>query len=155
MLLCLVLAAITDLLDGALARYKKEQTPFGSIFDPLADRLLFFISVFLLAYSQINAKIFYIALVSEIILLLLALFYMLFLKYLKLKYTKGATIFGKAKGITQITIIFFLFMNFLYPQEIFIQLSTWLMVASTIFLYLSFLKHLFYYAFTASNRILR
>ena len=35
-----VLAAITDILDGYVARTKKQTTNFGSRFDPLADKIL-------------------------------------------------------------------------------------------------------------------
>jgi CDP-diacylglycerol--glycerol-3-phosphate 3-phosphatidyltransferase len=35
-----VVAAITDYLDGAIARARNLITPFGQLFDPLADKLL-------------------------------------------------------------------------------------------------------------------
>lgn len=155
MLIIFIIAVITDLLDGALARYRHLESTLGSILDPLADRLLFFISLFLLAYRQINATVFYFSLISEIVLLALAIIFIIALKYLKLKYLSGANIFGKAKAIIQMLIIFLLFINLFYPLAFLIELSTWLMVATIILLYLSFFKHLFYYAFTASNRILR
>jgi CDP-diacylglycerol--glycerol-3-phosphate 3-phosphatidyltransferase len=34
------LAALTDVLDGYLARRRKQITPFGQLMDPLADKLL-------------------------------------------------------------------------------------------------------------------
>ncbi len=34
------LAAITDWLDGYLARYLKQMTPFGAFLDPVADKLI-------------------------------------------------------------------------------------------------------------------
>ena len=155
MLICFVVAAITDLFDGALARYRHEQTALGSFLDPLADRLLFFTTLFLLAYYQINTRIFYTALFSEIILLILALIFVILLKYLKLKYAPGANIFGKIKATLQVITIFFLYANLFYPLEFFTKLTAWLIIVSVILLYLSFFKHLFYYAFAASNRILR
>lgn len=35
-----VLAAATDLIDGSLARVRKQITPWGILFDPVADKLL-------------------------------------------------------------------------------------------------------------------
>lgn len=44
-LIILAFSAITDLLDGFLARMLKQQTPFGSFLDPLADKI-FIITTF-------------------------------------------------------------------------------------------------------------
>ena len=49
-----VLAAVTDLIDGMLARSRKEETDLGRMLDPLADKLLLvgtFIPMYLLAPS--------------------------------------------------------------------------------------------------------
>ena len=35
-----VIAGITDFIDGYLARLRKEETDFGTFFDPIADKLL-------------------------------------------------------------------------------------------------------------------
>ncbi|GKS57177.1 CDP-diacylglycerol--glycerol-3-phosphate 3-phosphatidyltransferase [Nitrospira sp.] len=39
-LIVLVLAGITDALDGAIARVTNQRTPLGEVLDPLADKLL-------------------------------------------------------------------------------------------------------------------
>src|SRR5438874_5818202 len=49
-----LLAAITDYIDGMVARSRKEETDLGRLLDPLADKLLLFgtlIPMFLLARS--------------------------------------------------------------------------------------------------------
>lgn len=43
-----VVAAITDFLDGRVARYFKAESVFGSILDPLADKCLMMTSYFVL-----------------------------------------------------------------------------------------------------------
>lgn len=41
---CFILASITDWADGFLARQRKEETYFGQIFDPIADKIFIFFS---------------------------------------------------------------------------------------------------------------
>lgn len=49
-----VIAALTDLLDGYIARKKGFQTPFGTFLDPLADKLLTFSGFFCLPYIDVE-----------------------------------------------------------------------------------------------------
>ena len=48
-LLLFVSAAITDFFDGYLARLWKQQTKFGAMLDPIADKLLVSVSLLMLA----------------------------------------------------------------------------------------------------------
>lgn len=48
------LAAITDWLDGYLARRLKQSTPFGAFLDPVADKLMVTVTLVLLAHQQDN-----------------------------------------------------------------------------------------------------
>ena len=48
------LAAITDWLDGFLARKLNQMTPFGAFFDPVADKLMVSIALVLLVASYSN-----------------------------------------------------------------------------------------------------
>ncbi|MCV2401289.1 CDP-diacylglycerol--glycerol-3-phosphate 3-phosphatidyltransferase [Marinomonas sp. C2222] len=48
------LAAITDWLDGYLARKLDQSTPFGAFFDPVADKLMVSIALVLLVASYAN-----------------------------------------------------------------------------------------------------
>ncbi|MGI6566911.1 MAG: phosphatidylglycerophosphate synthase [Firmicutes bacterium] len=47
--LVFVLTGITDVLDGRLARSRNEVTRFGTLADPLADKLIMLAAVFILA----------------------------------------------------------------------------------------------------------
>ena len=50
-LLFIVISALTDTLDGALARCRRHFSPWGLLLDPLADKLLIILtSIFLLYY---------------------------------------------------------------------------------------------------------
>lgn len=62
-----------DLIDGRLARYRKQQTPFGEIIDPLSDRLLNLVGLaILIKLWQIQALwlYFFVNLISIIIFLI-------------------------------------------------------------------------------------
>lgn len=48
----ILIAALTDLFDGALARYRGETTWFGACLDPVADKLLLLSLFGTLAYMQ-------------------------------------------------------------------------------------------------------
>jgi cardiolipin synthase len=49
-----IIAALTDMFDGLIARVKSQRTPFGSFLDPLADKFLLVTSFILFAiYDQI------------------------------------------------------------------------------------------------------
>jgi CDP-diacylglycerol--glycerol-3-phosphate 3-phosphatidyltransferase len=142
MVVFFVIAAITDMFDGPLARERNHQTTIGAFLDPIADRLLFFIPLFLLAYNQINKNILLISLTSEILLFFLAFSFSVLLKCIKVKYLNKATTFGKIKCVLQIIAMFFLFLFLFIPYPIFTQISTCLIIASIFFLYLSLIKNI-------------
>ena len=48
----LVIAGLSDFLDGLLARWLKQRTPLGSYLDPIADKLLLSTSFVVLAVAQ-------------------------------------------------------------------------------------------------------
>lgn len=48
-----LLAVVSDFIDGYIARVKKQKTKFGSIVDPLADKLLL-VTSFIALYSKNN-----------------------------------------------------------------------------------------------------
>lgn len=48
-----VIAAITDFLDGRIARFLKVESVFGSILDPLADKCFMITSYFVLGWLEV------------------------------------------------------------------------------------------------------
>ncbi len=48
-----VVAALTDMLDGQLARYFNEQTHLGTLLDPLADKIFLLSSFLALSYFHV------------------------------------------------------------------------------------------------------
>lgn len=91
-----IFAAITDAIDGSLARTRGQVTPLGTILDPLADKLLIGGTVFLVVFDHIS---FWLGLV---IILLESIF--IIGGYIK--YKKGlirpANIWGKIKMMLEV-----------------------------------------------------
>lgn len=66
-----ILAALTDILDGYIARKYNQITDFGKLADPLADKMMQVAAIACLAiYERISAWIFYVFLVKEMLMVL-------------------------------------------------------------------------------------
>ncbi len=55
-LILFLLAGVTDILDGFVARLKKQVTDFGTILDPIADKFLLITSFILMSYYGMMPK---------------------------------------------------------------------------------------------------
>jgi CDP-diacylglycerol--glycerol-3-phosphate 3-phosphatidyltransferase len=92
-----LLAAITDGLDGYVARARKETSAFGKAFDPLADKIL--IGAALLSLYKLGKVALWIILVilgRELLITLLRFIAQ------KKELSIAASIWGKIKTVTQI-----------------------------------------------------
>jgi len=122
-----LLAALTDTLDGALARTRNQITNWGKLYDPLADKLLIGSVAFLLISKLLN---FYLA-VSIIILEALLIANGLYHKW------KGKIIqanhWGKAKMVLQVIGSILLFLYLLFPLSLFLSIS-WVVLIGALFL---------------------
>lgn len=65
--------AFTDAIDGALARTRNMITPWGMMFDPLADKLLIIPVVCILVFSQLNIAVAAGIVATELLIVVLAL----------------------------------------------------------------------------------
>jgi cardiolipin synthase (CMP-forming) len=108
--LCLfVIAAITDLLDGAFARLFDEQTEVGAYLDPVADKLLILSCYITLSVSSLPASIIprwlvITVFVKELVLIIGAVYYGLMQRTLMVQ----ATWLGKAAMLAQTVWIFWI-----------------------------------------------
>ncbi len=69
-LVIFLVAGLSDGLDGLLAKRFKWQSRFGSITDPLADKLLLFVALLLLAMKgHISWSLFWIATLRDIVII--------------------------------------------------------------------------------------
>ena len=105
-----VIAALTDLIDGFVARYFNQQTFLGACLDPIADKILLLSCFFSLAF--INSPLFsiplwlvLIILCKEVIQIIGALLIFIYKGQLIVK----PTLLGKLNTVVQILFIIWLF----------------------------------------------
>ncbi|MGB4130033.1 MAG: CDP-diacylglycerol--glycerol-3-phosphate 3-phosphatidyltransferase [Acholeplasmatales bacterium] len=106
-----VLAALTDILDGQLARRRNEVTDFGKFLDPIADKLLTTTALLYIATSRTEHTWWW-------VLILLIISREFIVSAIRMTAAKNdiviaASIYGKLKTtITMIAIVAILFNNF-------------------------------------------
>lgn len=105
-----MLAAATDLIDGALARYLGDETIFGAYLDPVADKLLIIACYGALAVIdsplfKIPLWFFYIIFIKELVLVLGALY----VCFVRQSVAVRPTLLGKLTMLFQICFIAWLF----------------------------------------------
>lgn len=96
-----LLVALTDAIDGSLARTRHKITKFGMMFDPLADKFLIGSLILLLVFRYYNFWLGVALLGFEIAFITSALV----VKY-KFKTVKMANVWGKIKMILQVVAVF-------------------------------------------------
>ena len=109
-----IVASITDIFDGLLARRFGVVTNFGKIMDPLADKLLTLLALIALVsepMKMMSIYVFYIILFREVMITLLRHFYTMKKIYIP------ANVWGKVKTTFQLTGIIsaLVYYSLLYP----------------------------------------
>ena len=131
MVLCFVLASITDFVDGRLARKNKQVTTLGEFLDPLADKMLVNLTFLaLVVLGRVPVWVFAIILVRDFIVdgvrMLAA----------KNRITIAASKYGKLKTMVQMITITLILMNVIIGNEVFGVINTvllYIVVALTVF----------------------
>ncbi|MBI4849102.1 MAG: CDP-alcohol phosphatidyltransferase family protein [Nitrospirae bacterium] len=100
-----IAASITDLLDGFIARIKKQTTYFGSILDPVADKFFLITSFILMSiYGSLPAWLAIIVISKDIIVVTGCIIIYLVTHNLKIE----PSIWGKAASTCQFALIGFI-----------------------------------------------
>lgn len=113
-LLVFIIASISDYFDGMYARKYKNITDFGKIMDPIADKLLVIVAIFLLVIKPIAIIPLWILLVIVIREILVTLFRFY---YANKGIFIAANIWGKLKTVFQIISIIIAFLVYILSQE--------------------------------------
>lgn len=113
------LAALTDALDGAMARTRHQITQWGKVADPLADKLLISSTAILLVTRFIDLEIAAFIVGIELLLIARAIY----------RHTSGqnagANAMGKVKMVIQSVALFALFLYAIAGAPLYLTLATW------------------------------
>ncbi|MBI4438282.1 CDP-alcohol phosphatidyltransferase family protein [Candidatus Uhrbacteria bacterium] len=111
------LVAFTDALDGSLARLRDRVTPWGTFYDPLADKIFIGSVVLVVVVKHVNIFFGLLILLVESAIILGA-----FVRRRRGKIT-SANIFGKTKMLLQVLGVTFLLIALWAGFDLFIPLS--------------------------------
>ena len=109
--------AFTDALDGSLARLRKLITPWGTFYDPLADKIFIGLVVLLVVVKHVNFYFGALIVLIEVAIILGA--------FWKRRHGKimSANFFGKTKMFLQVLGVSFLLIALSAGFDLFIPLS--------------------------------
>lgn len=127
-----IISALSDAIDGAIARTRNEITDWGIVFDPFADKLLIGSVGGILIFTLLNHT-----LALTIIFLELILIVSSYYRYAG-EVVPAKTI-GKLKMILQCIGVGFLFLFLLIGGNIFLIIATWILYLAVILAVLSIL----------------
>lgn len=109
--------AFTDALDGSTARIRKQVTPWGTFYDPLADKILIGSVVLLVVVQHVNLLFGLLILFIEALLLVAG----------AIRNHRGivtsANIYGKTKMVLQVLGVLFLLISLWAGYSLFIPIS--------------------------------
>lgn len=112
-----VIVAFTDALDGSLARLRQQITEWGSLYDPIADKLLISSLVLFIVIKFIN-PIFGIIIIFLELLIIIGAY-----RHKKHGGIISANIFGKTKMCLQVAGVFLLLLAVWSGLDLFIPVS--------------------------------
>lgn len=119
-----ILAAATDALDGSIARIRKQVTPWGIFFDPIADKLLIGSVFLLVGLSHYSPILIFSALFLDILPSL---------RWASSKYVgtvMAANVWGKFKMFLQFSSLTLLLLGIVFDLPILIQIGELVLLLS-------------------------
>jgi cardiolipin synthase len=145
-LLVLVVAGLSDGIDGLVARKLNQRSPLGAYLDPIADKLLLSSSFIILAFKQKLAWWLTIIVLSrDVLILMVAVVILLISGYRPFP----PSIYGKLATALQILLVFMVVLSAAYPHPAFTPINRFLVYTVTGLTVFS----AFHYSFTTSRRL--
>ncbi len=128
--------AFSDALDGAVARTRKQITPWGIVYDPVADKLLIGTAVAILAVHRLGLSLALTVIGLEVLTILGGVYFKFFKKILM-----PANLWGKAKMCLQVLAITLLLLDALYLGVGFAVVAFWVFMVAAGCAFVSLLYH--------------
>lgn len=134
-IIAFILVAFTDAIDGAMARMRKQITDWGSLYDPVADKLLIGAMVVVIVFEYVNWLLGVTVIVLEVTALLGG--------YIRLRrgHKVQANIWGKLKMILECTGVTLLLFAVASGIELFVPVSFGVFALAIIFAVVSLVTH--------------
>jgi CDP-diacylglycerol--glycerol-3-phosphate 3-phosphatidyltransferase len=129
-----LITALTDAIDGALARTRDRITNWGKLFDPVADKVLIISTILILAFHNLNTIIAAFVVAIEVIIIIAALIWR------KSGKDVQANLWGKIKMVLEVSGVFLLLFASWFDLPIF-DFASALLAASGFFAIISVLRH--------------
>ncbi len=129
-LILMGIAGITDMLDGAIARYLNQRSTVGAFMDPLADKLMLISTIVTLYLTdQIPLFLFLAVIFRDLVIMVGAIAY----EVVTGKLEMAPTIASKATTFLQITLVLTVLSDMAWslPNEMFYQFVIWTTFAFT------------------------
>ncbi|KKR84634.1 MAG: CDP-alcohol phosphatidyltransferase [Candidatus Uhrbacteria bacterium GW2011_GWF2_41_16] len=127
--------AFTDALDGSLARVRGQITAWGTLYDPVADKILIGSVVLLVVYKHLHPSIAILILLVEVMIIIGGY------RHTHKGKILSANVFGKTKMFLQVTGVLFLLIALWFQIDAFTYLSIGTLSVSILFAFLSMLTY--------------
>lgn len=135
-----LLAGITDILDGHIARKYNLITKYGIVLDPLADKLMLLTVLFCLSYSKvIPSWIFFIITAKELLMIFSGIW------LYKKNVVIPSNIFGKASTV--------LFYVAIISEVLYVQFALYLLYAAVISAFIALVNYIIIYSKSHKDKI--
>jgi len=112
-----IILAISDALDGSIARLRNKITKWGALYDPIADKILISSVVLLIVVQHVNVYFSFLIVALEVLIVIGAL------RHRKKGDVPSANIFGKTKMFFQVTGVSLLLIAVWLGYSLFIPFS--------------------------------
>ncbi|MBT4856813.1 CDP-alcohol phosphatidyltransferase family protein [Candidatus Uhrbacteria bacterium] len=130
-----VVTAMTDALDGTLARVRKQITRWGTFYDPIADKMLIGSVIILILLQHVNPLIAFSVIGVEILMMAGGWYQR------RRGIVVTANIWGKVKMILEFTGVLLLLISLWLGVDLFVELSEGTLILAIIFAVIALLTY--------------